>query len=184
MINEIFQSVNESIKRRNNPEDFLPKNSIDKEIIHRGYIKNAQFPIRYSFIPDGKGNVNSGLHIYNFKDKNINGVVEISHKYSPSMSGHETKSHIQFEYLGSDKLDSIDLHRMVLPIINHHVKSHNPDVFSFSKSIKNADDIVRRLGSSYISTKGEHSTIAKKIIDPKTDRILKHIKKKLNTNKE
>lgn len=184
MFKDIFQSINESIKKRNNPEDFFSNNSYDKDIIHRGYIKNAAYPIKYSFIPDGKENSNSGTHIYNFNDKNINGVVEISHRYSPSLNGHETKSSIRFENLGKDKLEPIDLHRLILPIINHHVKSHDPDVLTFDKSIRYVDDIVRRLGSNYLTSNSKTGITIKKNIDPKTKRVISHIKKKLNTIKE
>ena len=51
MFNELFQSINESIKKRNNPDDFLPSASSHGDVIHRGYLRNAAFPIRYSFIP-------------------------------------------------------------------------------------------------------------------------------------
>lgn len=181
MYKDLFQSINESIKKRNNPEDFLPTNYEGKDIIHRGYINNAAYPIRYSFMPDDKGGSNSGLHIYHFKDKNINGVVEIHHKYSPNVSGHETRSVVSFENLGKDKLDSIDLHRMMLPIISHHVRSHDPDVIHFKNNIKYGKDIIRRLGSSYQTNDNK---IAKKVIDPKMKRILSHVKNKLNRNKE
>lgn len=185
MIREVFQSINESIKKRNNPEDFISKSSSDdKDIIHRGYIKNAQYPIRYSFIPDGKGSANSGTHAYHFKDGNVSGVVEILHKYSPDMSGVETKSHVNYENTGTEKLDSYDLHRMIIPIMKHHVKSHDPDVITFAKQIRYADDVVRRLGSQYLVSDGKDKLTAKKNIDPKMKRVLSHIKKKLNNNKE
>lgn len=184
MIREIFQSLNESIKKRNNPEAFIVDKSSDSDIIHRGYLKNAEYPIRYSFIPDGKGNANSGMHVYHFKDGSINGVVEILHKYSPNMSGQETRSHVNYENNGKEKLDAFDLHRMMIPIMKHHVKSHDPDVMTFSKSIKYADDLIRRLGSNYLMNKGQDKITAKKHIDPKMKRVLSHIKKKLNTNKE
>lgn len=184
MINDIFRSLNESIKRRNNPEDYVVNNKSSDDVIHRGYLKTGEYPIKYSFLPDGKGSSNSGSHVYNFKDKGVNGVIEILHKYSPTMSGHETKSHVQFEYTGKDKLEPIDLYRMILPAINHHVKSHDPDVISFGKSVKYVEDIVRRLGSSYELSKGEHSSIARKNVDPKMKRVLTHIKRKLNNNTE
>jgi hypothetical protein len=176
----VFNSLNESIKKRYNPDDFIPKKSSEKDIIHRGYIKNARYPIKYSFIPNNK-TPNSGSHIYSFNTGGISGVVEINHRYSPSMNGHETKSHVQFEYTGNnEKFESIDLHRMILPIITHHVESHDPDIISFGKSIKNVDDIIRRIDSNMVVTKGENSTVAKKSIDPKTKRVLSHIRKKLN----
>lgn len=186
MFKDVFQSINESIKKRNNPEDFFPKkkNTSEEDIIHRGYLKTAEYPIKYSFMPDGKENSNSGTHIYHFKDKNINGIVDISYKFNPSMSGHETKSHVRFENLGKDKLEPIDLHRIIFPIINHHVKSHDPDIITFDKSIRYADDIIRRIGSNYLMSKTESDVMAKKNIDPKTKRIISHIKKKLNNSKE
>jgi hypothetical protein len=184
MIRDIFQSLNESIKRRNNPDDFIGSNSSDNDVIHRGYLKNAEYPVRYSFIPDGKGSANSGTHAYHFKNGAISGVVEIIHKYSPNMSGQETKSHVNYENTGSEKLDAFDLHRMMIPIIKHHVKSHDPDVMTFSKSVKYADDLIRRMGNNYMMNKGEDRITAKKQMDPKMKRVLSHIKKKLNNSKE
>ena len=184
MFKDVFQTINESIKKRNNPEDFFPKTNSGKDIIHRGYLSTAKYPIQYSFMPNDGNNLNSGSHIYHFKDGDLGGVVEISHKFNPSMSGHETKSHVKFEYIGKDKLEPIDLHRIVIPIINHHVKSHDPDTIIFDKSIRYADDIIRRIGSQYIVSKNESSMIAKKNIDAKTKRIISHIKKKLNKSKE
>ena len=179
MFDIVFTSLNESIKKRNKPEDFIPNAKSSGDIIHRGYLKTGEYPIKYSFMPDGKGSSNTGSHIYNFKDKGLNGIVEISHRYSPTLSGHETKSHVQFEYTGKEKLDPIDLHRMMLPIINHHIESHDPDIISFGKSVKYADDIIRRMGVSYTTTKGKESTIAKKSVDPKFKRVLSHIKRKM-----
>lgn len=183
MIKSVFNSLNESIKKRYNPDDFIPNKSSEKDIIHRGYIKNAKHPIKYSFIPDDK-TPNSGSHIYSFNTGGMSGVVEINHRYAPTMNGHETKSHVQFEYTGGQKLEPIDLHRMILPIINHHVKSHDPDILSFGKSVKNVEDIVRRIDSNMTVTKGESATIAKKSIDPKTKRVLSHIRRKLNNKEE
>jgi len=183
MIRDIFNSINESIKKRNNPEDFIGKSSGD-DVIHRGYLKNAEYPIRYSFIPDGKGNANSGTHVYNFKNGSMNGIVEIIHKYSPNMSGQETRSHVNYENSGTENLDAFDLHRMMIPIVKHHVRSHDPDVLSFSKSIKYADDLIRRVGNNYMMTKNDGKILAKKNIDPKMKRVISHIKKKLNNSKE
>jgi hypothetical protein len=184
MIRDIFNSLNESIKKRNNPEDFISNTSNEKDVIHRGYLKNAEYPIRYNFIPDEKGNANSGIHAYHFKSGKISGVVEIVHKYSPDMSGVETKSHVNYENMGGEKLEPIDLHRMVIPIVKHHVKSHDPDVITFGKGIRYADDVVRRLNSPYLTSKSKDKFTAKKNIDPKMKRVISHIKKKLNKDKE
>lgn len=183
MFNELFQSINESIKKRNNPDDFLPSASSHGDVIHRGYLRNAAFPIRYSFIPSNDEGSNSGTHIYHFKDGNISGVVEINHRISRSLSGHETKSSISYENMGVEKMEPIDLHRMILPIVSHHVKSHDPDVIHFMDGIRYFDDIVRRLGNNYESSTANQKIVKKKI-DPKTKRIIDHVKNKLNKNKE
>jgi hypothetical protein len=46
------------------------------------------------------------------------------------------------------------------------------------------EDIVRRIDSNMTVTKGESATIAKKSIDPKTKRVLSHIRRKLNNKEE
>jgi hypothetical protein len=179
MIRDVFNSLNESIKKRYNPENFI--NSSEKnDIVHRGYLKNAEYPIRYSFMSDGKKYSNSGTHIYHWRNGNVSGVVEISHKYSPNMSGHETISYVTYENMGSGKLDSYDLHRMLVPIFTHHVKSHNPDVISFAKNIGSAADLIRRTEMPFVTSKTKNGFLAKKQVDPKTKRVLSHIKNKLN----
>ena len=87
MFNELFQSLHESIKKRNTPDSFIPSDIISSDVIHRGYIKDATFPLKYDFVPDGKGHSNSGSHVYSFRDNNLSGVIEINHRYNPSMSG-------------------------------------------------------------------------------------------------
>ena len=100
------------------------------------------------------------------------------------MSGQETRSHVNYENSGTENLDAFDLHRMMIPIVKHHVRSHDPDVLSFSKSIKYADDLIRRVGNNYMMTKNDGKILAKKNIDPKMKRVISHIKKKLNNSKE
>jgi hypothetical protein len=64
------------------------------------------------------------------------------------------------------------------------VKSHDPDVITFGKGIRYADDVVRRLNSPYLTSKSKDKFTAKKNIDPKMKRVISHIKKKLNKDKE
>lgn len=187
MYREVFQSLNESIKKRNTPDSFLPPVASEKETIHRGYLKTASLPIRYDFKPDGKGGANSGTHAYVFKDKDRSGIVEISFRHAPSMSGHETSSKISYEMVRGDPLEDIDAHRIIIPILKHHLKSHAPDSIQFNNTIPFQDDLIRRMGDSFDEfekqTKDGVVKIAKRILDPKIGRIVSHIKNKLNNNR-
>ena len=185
MYNDVFKSLHESVKRRNTPDSFLPlEKKSKKPTIHRGYLKTGAVPIRYDFIPDGEQYANSGSHVYSFRDKNNSGTINIVHTYSPLLSGHETRSTLTFEPNGTEPSDDIAIHRMVIPILQHHMKSHAPDVINFTKSVKFSDDLIRRLGSGFdlfkTKTKNGKISIAKKIIDPKTSRVISHIRNHIN----
>jgi hypothetical protein len=184
MYNDVFKSLNESIKRRNTPSDYIPVDVKNiKDVIHRGYLKKSLYPIRYDMIPDGKTQ-NSGTHIYNFKNGNSKGFLTIDHSYSPSMSGHETKSKIDLELEGIPDEDQIQVFRsFILPSLFHHLDSHRPDVINFSKTIPHLDDIARRINSSFDISDNENNIVAKRKIDPKISRILSHINKTINTRK-
>lgn len=178
MINHVFQSLHEAVKKRNNPEDFLPQN-LTRDVIHRGYLRKTSYPIKYDLIPDGKTK-NTGKHIYSFKNGNSYGFLEIDHKYSPTMSGHETKSNIHFEMEGKSPMEKIDIYRsFIVPSFLHHTSSHDPDIINFKDTVINTDDLVRRLGSKFETVNGSSLTARKKL-DPKISRIFGHIKKKLN----
>jgi hypothetical protein len=181
MINNVFQSVHEAVKKRNNPEDFLPQNS-SKDIIHRGYLKKSSYPIKYDLLPDGKTK-NTGKHVYSFKQGNFSGILEIDHTYSPLISGHETRSKIHFEINNKSPEEEIQIYRsFIVPSFMHHIESHRPDIINFNDSVINSDDLVRRLGNSFESIPGK-SISAKRKLDPKISRIFAHIKKRLNTKR-
>jgi hypothetical protein len=184
MINEVFKSLHESIKRRNTPDSFIPSDIIAKDVIHRGYIKDATFPLKYDFVPDSKGHANSGNHVYSFKNRNMSGVIDISHEYRPDMSGRETVSKLSFEMNQGESPTEIDLHRMVLPALKHHIRSHEPDVIKFEENIPFIETLIRKIGSKFESFDIKGNTIVKKKIDPKTQRIIGHIRSKINKNKE
>ena len=168
MINEIFNSIHESIKRRNTPDSFIPSDLISKDIIHRGYIKDASFPLKYDFIPDGKGHSNSGSHVYSFRDGDRSGIIEINHRYKPNLSGHETISNISFEMNNGKSPEEIEIHRMILPALQHHI----------------VETLIRKLGSNFESFETKGNQIVKRKIDPRTQRIIGHIRSKINKNKE
>lgn len=188
MFNELFQSLHEAVKKRNTPDSYVIDDKLEDGVIHRGYIRDASFPLRYDFLPDGKGSKNSGTHVYVFNNEGASGVIEIKHKYSPKDTGHETHSKVSFEMNSGRKPKDIDIHRTILPAVLHHMKSHSPDILEFSPSVKFSDDIIRRIGKnfdSYEKTSDEGvARIAKRKLDPKISRVMNHIKKRLNTNKE
>ena len=188
MFNELFQSLHEAVKKRNTPDSYVIDGKSENDIIHRGYVRDASFPLRYDFLPDGKGSRNSGTHVYVFNNEGTSGVIEIAHRYSPKESGHETHSKVSFEMNSGRKPKDIDIHRTILPAVLHHMKSHSPDIVEFSPSIKFSDDIIRRIGKnfdSYEKTSEEGvSRIAKRKLDPRIGRVMSHIKKRLNNNKE
>jgi hypothetical protein len=184
MINEIFQSLHESIKKRNTPDSFLPKPIEAKDVIHRGYIKDATFPLKYDFVPDGKGHENSGTHVYSFKDGKRSGVIEINHKHRPNLSGHETVSTISFEMNDGEKLDDIQIHRMIMPALSHHMRSHGPDIIKFGDNVPFVDTLIRKLGSDFESFVTKGNKMVKRKIDPKVGRIISNIRKRLNNKKE
>jgi hypothetical protein len=182
MINEVFNSIHESIKRRYSSDDFMPRlpEEMKSDVIHRGYLRKTQYPIRYDLIPDGKTK-NTGKHVYHFKNDNLTGFIEINHQYAPSMSGHETKSHVKFEVEGMKPEEEIDVYRsFVVPSILHHVRSHNPDVVNFENGVLHTEDLIRRMGSSFEANTGSDKITAKRKVDPKFSRIFSHIKKRIN----
>lgn len=181
MYREVFQSLNESIRKRNSPEAFLPPKGERRDVIHRGYIKDATFPLRYDFIPDGKGSSNSGIHAYYFNDGSRKGVIQIQHRYAPLISGHETKSKLSFEMFEGKPLDPIDIHRMIVPALMHHNKSHIPDIIEFDDSVKESmDDLIFRLGDTFEIGNRKSGKIVRRKLDPKISRVITHINKKLN----
>lgn len=189
MFENLFQSLHESIKRRNTPDSYIPpKTPSDKDVVHRGYLKSTSYPIRYDYIPDEKTS-NSGSHIYSFKDGANSGIVEIVHRYSPKMSGHETISKINFEMNEGKPEEYINLYRgAILPSVLHHIKSHGPDILHFSRSVKYADDILRRIKKDFDMIEKESPdgkiVLGKRKLDPKFSRITSYIKKRINTSKE
>jgi len=181
MINEVFKSIHESIKRRNTEDSYIPLSDVpSKDVIHRGYIRKTGIPIRYDMIPDGKHG-NSGKHVYHFKDGNNAGFMEIDHKITPKTSGHETISTVKFEMEGVPEIP-IELYRgVIVPAFIHHYESHEPDIIDFDSSVIHSNDLIRRLGSKFdMSEKENGSRRAIKKLDPKISRILVHIKKTLN----
>jgi len=191
MIEKLVQSLQESIKNRNTSNDYdvtIPK---DVAIIHRGYIKNAAFPLKYDFIPkEKKSSKNEGDHVYKFGGSNKGGVVHIEHRVNKNQeSGHETTSIIKTEINGMDR--NVDLVRTIIPAVMHHIKSHNPDIIKLDKSFKYRTILLKRLDpeKKKYDIKKNQNGITLKVktpLDEKSVRIIKHIKTKLtiNTNKE
>ena len=54
MFNELFQSLHEAVKKRNTPDSYIIDGEKNSDVIHRGYVRNAPFPLRHDFLPDGK----------------------------------------------------------------------------------------------------------------------------------
>lgn len=176
MINTVFQSLHEAVKKRNNPEDFLPIDiNNSKDFIHRGYLKRSIYPIRLGIIPDGKTK-NTGKHVYNFRSGGASGFMEIDFKYEPAPSGHETKSTVHFELEGKPPEDDIQIYRsFIVPSFMHHIQSCEPDIIKFTDGISDSEDLVRRLGSAFSIDNIGSSLVAKRNIDPKIIRVIKHI---------
>jgi hypothetical protein len=177
MYNDVFKSLNESVKKRNSTSDFLPTGKENlKDVIHRGYLRRSAYPIRYDMIPDGTTK-NSGKHVYSFRSGGSSGFLEIDHSYAPQQSGHETKSKIRFELEGKPPEEDIQVYRsFILPSFMHHMQSHSPDMISFDDSVDGHDDLVRRLGDKFEPV-GENSRNFRKKVDPKILRIISHFKK-------
>jgi hypothetical protein len=191
MIEKLVQSLQESIKNRNTSNDYDVTTPKDVAIIHRGYIKNAAFPLKYDFIPkEKKSSKNEGDHVYKFGGSKKGGVVHIEHKVNKNQeSGHETTSIIKTEINGMDR--NIDLVRTIIPAVMHHIKSHNPDIIKLDKSFKYRTILLKRLDpeKKKYDIKKNQNGITLKVktpLDEKSVRIIKHIKTKLtiNTNKE
>jgi hypothetical protein len=111
-------------------------------------------------------------------------VIEIDHKYRPNMSGHETVSQLSFEMNQGDPPSEIEIHRMVLPALKHHIRSHEPDIIRFGENVPFIDTLIRKIGSNFESFDVRGNKIVKKKIDPRTQRIIGHIRSKINKNKE
>ena len=188
MFNELFQSLHEAVKKRNTPDSYIIDGEKNSDVIHRGYVRNAPFPLRHDFLPDGKGSKNSGKHTYHFKDGNRSGIIEIQHKYSPKDTGHETHSNVSFEMMGGRNFANNDLFRIIYPAIEHHMKAYNPDIVHFGSGIPFPEAAVKHLGDGFEAIEKNTSNgtvkIAKRILDPRTERVVSHIKKKLYNNKE
>lgn len=175
MINTVFQSLHEAVKKRNKPEDFAPLEiNPGKDVIHRGWLRSTIYPIRYDMIPDGKTK-NTGKHIYSFKSGGAAGFMEIDHAYEPLPTGHETHSTINFELEGRPPEEDIQIYRsFVVPSFMHHIKSHNPDIINFASTFADADDLIRRVGSEFNIDNNGSKLSAKKLIDPKIMRLISH----------
>lgn len=191
MIEKLIQSLHESIKQRNTPDAFVVDMPSDANVIHRGYIRNSTYPLRYDFVPKEKAkSKNEGDHVYKFGAVNSGGVIHIEHKINSNLeSGHETTSIIKTEITGVEK--NIGLMRTVIPAVMHHIKSHKPDIIKLDKSFKFKKILLKRIDPSnnkYTVTQGKNETIIKikTPLDDKSKRIISHIKSKLkiNTNKE
>lgn len=181
MINEIFQSLHEAVKKRNRPEDFLPiEDTARKDIIHRGYLTKTIYPIKYDMMPSGKTR-NTGKHIYHFKSGGASGFLEIDHDYEPSLSGHETTSVVNFELQGRPPEDDVQIHRsFVVPAFMHHINSLSPDIIKFKETFEGAEDLIRRLGTNFEIS----GNVATRKVDPKFGRIYSHIMKSINNKEE
>lgn len=187
MIDKLFQSLHESVKKRNTPDSHIPLSAIpSREVIHRGYITKTGIPIKYDFVPDGKFS-NSGTHVYNFKDRATRALLTINHKIkNPDKQGYETSSEISFEMMGDTPKDHpVNLYRnFVLPAFKHHIDTHKPEIVTLNPGIEFSEDMVRRMGNNYeISQRktplGISFTGIKKL-DSKIKRILFNVRKTIN----
>jgi len=189
MIKQLFQSLHESVKKRNTPESYIIDEPKDLKVIHRGYITNSSMPLKYDFISKEKGtSKNEGDHVYKFGSTNKGGVIHIIHSVNKNQdSGHETTSVIDSEINGID-VNNIELMRTVVPAALHHIKSHSPDIIKFKTGFKFVKDLMNRLdpdGEKYTKKKSKNGTIfqLKQPIDDKSKRIISNIKSKLSINK-
>lgn len=191
MIKQLFQSLHESVKKRNTPDAYVVASSKEDASIHRGYINNSAYTLKYDFLPNEKGTSrNEGKHLYSFADGANKGTVEINHRINANQdSGHETTSTV----LANHDLftDDVSLRRTVIPAVLHHIKSHDPDIVTLKSGFQFTDDLLARLdpeSTKYNKQKTKQGIVLKKImpIDDKSKRIIAHIKKKLRliTNKE
>lgn len=188
MIDKLFQSLHESVKKRNTPDSYVIEDPKDIDVIHRGYIKNAAMPLKYDFIPreDGKSR-NEGDHVYKFGSTTKGGVVHIDHRVNKNQeSGHETTSTFASEI--SNLQTDIDLRRTIIPAVLHHIKSHDPDILKFKSGFKFLSDIMKELDpekKKFAIKKTKFGTILIKNtpIDEKSKRIVSHIKSKMSINK-
>ena len=185
MINEIFQSLHESVKKRNKPEDFLPLDDASKkDVIHRGYLTKTIYPIKYDMMPTGRTR-NTGKHIYHFRSGGASGFLEIDHDYEPSTTGHETQSVVNFELEGKPPEDDLQVYRsFIVPSFLHHVNSVSPDIVKFMNTVDGAEDLIRRLGSDFELSANSDPITAMRKVDPKFSRIYSHIMNSINIKKD
>lgn len=189
MIEDIFKTLHEAVKKRNTPDSFIPaKTPNSRDVIHRGYLRKTDIPIKYDFVPNGKL-TNSGIHVYNFKNKGVRAILSITHDVKPpSKTGHETTSRVSFEMMGEPATEHpIQMYRdFILPAFNHHVQSHRPEIVILEPDFHYAEDMLRRLGSDYDTrqktTKEGNIFIGTKKLDSKIKRIISSVKKSLNNN--
>lgn len=188
MIDKLFQSLHESVKKRNTPDSYVIEDPKDVDVIHRGYIKNAAMPLKYDFIPKENGKSrNEGDHVYKFGSTTKGGVVHIDHRVNKNQeSGHETTSTFASEILNL-KTD-IDLRRTIIPAVLHHIKSHDPDILKFKSGFKFVTDIIKEIDPDKTKfklkrTKSGIVFTKNTPVDEKSKRIISHIKSKMSINK-
>lgn len=187
MIKKVFNSIHESVKKRNTPDNFIIDGPSDVNVIHRGYIKNSFYPLKYDFVPRDEGkSKNEGEHVYSFSKEKTKGVVSINHRVNKNIeSGHETTSTVSFQL---DDIESgIDIARTLIPAIVHHIKSHDPDIIKIEKGFKFSKKLMSRIDpkkDKFDIKKTKTGIVIKKKqpIDEKSKRIISHIQKKLNNN--
>jgi hypothetical protein len=187
MFGKLLQSLHESVKKRNTPDAYVVDTPQTKDVIHRGYIQ-AAIPVKYDFVPREKAkSKNDGTHVYRFSNKGSIGLIEIDHRLNANpSSGHETTSSFSSEV--KDFEPDINLMRTILPAVQHHVRSHDPDILKFAKGFKFTKELISRLDPEnkiFDVTKTDSGTILKKKapIDEKSKRIISHIKNKVSINK-
>ena len=188
MIDKLFQSLHESVKKRNTPDSYIIEDPKDVDVIHRGYIKNAAMTLKYDFIPkeDGKSR-NEGDHVYKFGSTTKGGVVHIDHRVNKNQeSGHETTSTFTNEILNLDV--DVKLMRTIIPAVLHHIKSHDPDILKFKSGFKFLKKILKEIDpekKKFDIKKTKLGTVLQKKspIDEKSKRIISHIKSKIDINK-
>jgi hypothetical protein len=81
-----------------------------------------------------------------------------------------------------------DLFRIVFPAIRHHFSSIEPDIMELSSSIPFGNAAIEQLDGNYeISEKSKKDgsvILAKKILDPRIERIISRVNQKINSSKE
>ena len=187
MIDKLFQSIHESVKKRNTPDAYVVDAPGDN-LINRGYIRNATLPIKMEFIPgENQNSKNEGKHIYRFGKGKSMGLIIANHKVNKKQdTGHETTSTISNEIDGFEK--NVDLQRILVPAVMHHIHSIDPDIIVFKNGFKYMKELLSRIdpeGKKFTTMDKETGTVLKKTapIDAKAQRIVNHIKKSINNNR-